>query len=323
MDKNYSLVCAIEEVKMTWTSTLWTICASVINITIDYAATFLDGIGSLASTVGGAGMAVGSIVEEQINPSYFISIETPGQLTVGIDIPSLGLDINQTIPFNYLITEEGQLLYNSQNYLAPQSVMLVSTLLVVSGTVLKVLSANLDKWREYKEDKHFLKKHKNIDYLAPPVRREYRYCSTAALYRSLSYSALSYVVVSGVFSFSSLRNAIQSITYPSSGDEYVVGENYNGPVANRQFPVVINYQQNGSVLGLLVEENAQVQAIANVTYGGGVFFKAKDKPDLPIVVPIIVAVSTDQLSRFFKSKALHERDKRIREAQDNQYSLIY
>ncbi len=73
---------------------------------------------------------------------------------------------------------------------------------------------------------------------------------------------------------------------------------------------------------LLIEQTAKAKAVANVTYGGGLFFKANNESHFPVVAPAIIAVSADQFSRFFRRKAIKARDDRIVEARELRYGIL-
>ena len=98
-------------------------CTSVVDAGFNYAATILSNVGSLSAMAGGAGLAFAYVADEQLHATYYGIAHTPGELLVGINIPALNFNISEVIPFQHVLTKEGQMTYNSQSYLTPQFVI--------------------------------------------------------------------------------------------------------------------------------------------------------------------------------------------------------
>ena len=258
---------------MSWVNKLWNVCTLAADVGVNYATTLLSGVGSLAAMVGGAGRAVAYVTEEQLNASFYGSAYTPGELVIGINIPSLHFNLSQIIPFQHVLTKEGQMAYSSENYISTQSISAVSSMLILGGGFLKATSAQVRKWHDYRDDKKELKKDK-IDYLTPPSKAEYRYSSAEAALAALSQASASGALVGGVLSFSNLKDLAESFTYPSSGGMNNLNISYPGPLSSIAIPVELDLKQNTTLeipildIKLLIEQTASAKAIANITYGG-------------------------------------------------------
>lgn len=313
---------------MGWVNKFWTACTYVIDAGVSFSSTILDGVGSLSAAAGGAGLAVAVVVDGQLNASYYGSAYTPGELVVGINVPVLNFNLSETIAFEHQLSKEGLLSFNSSSYLTPQMLSLASSVLIAGGSLLKVAGACLKKWNDYRDDKKLLKEKHKIDYLLPPTKAEYRNSSAEAALLALSHAAISGAVVGSVFSFSSLNELKGCFTYPSSGPMMNKSQHYLGPVTLTSIPVVLDLKQNTTLelpivdVQLIIEQTASAKAVANVTYGGGVFFNAKNNTSFPVVVPATLAIVAHQASRFFSKKTNQARDERMAEARDMRYGML-
>lgn len=313
---------------MSWVNKFWTACTYAVDAGVSLSSTILNGVGSLSAAAGGAGLAFAVVADEQLKASYYASAFTPGELVVGINVPALNFNINETISFQHQLTKEGQQSFNSSSYLTPQTLSIASSVLIAGGSLLKVAGACLKKWNDYRDDKKFLKEKHQIDYLLPPTKAEYGNSSAEAALLALSQAAISGAVVGSVLSFSSLNKFKGCFTYPSSGPMINTSQYYLGPVTFTSIPVVLDLKQNTTLelpivdVQLIIEQTASAKAIANVTYGGGVFFNAQNNTSFPVVVPAVLAIAAHQASRFFSKKTSQARDERMVEARDMPYRAL-
>jgi hypothetical protein len=313
---------------MQWVKNLWSACTTVVGTGIDYAANFLNKLGSLSSMVGGAGLAVASVVEEEVNVAYYGSAYVPGKLHIDISVPQLKIKINETIPYSHTWSKQGEMLYDSKNYLTPQAIGMVSAMLVISGTLVQVVAANIKIKRRYIEDRKVLVVEENIGDFAPPSKDEYKYAMAEAACRSVTHASLSYAIVGSILSFSYLNQFSEYFTYPTKGQPAADGSSYIGPVMSELIPVSIEVQENITVtlpdfdIQLLIEQTANAEAVANVSYGGGLFFKAKNKVQPVVVAPALLALGTHAAGNFFERKAIRARDARIAETHASEYRLL-
>ncbi len=128
-----------------------------------------------------------------------------------------------------------------------------------------------------------------------------------------------------VIRYLGLTNTNHHFTYPSSANQSVNSSNYCGPVDTTMIPVEFVLNQNATIdlpvvhINLSVDEIIDATAMANLSYGGGLFFKSNNHSNIPIIAPAVLGAGTNLASTFFAKKAMRLRDERILEAQQNGY----
>ena len=314
---------------MRWIDTLNSTYHLIVDTTIKAAANTFNVLGSLSCMAGGASLVFSYIVDERLNASLYGSANTTGQLFVTIDSTELNFKFNETIPFQHLLQENMQITYHSRDYLEPHTVFVASMVLTFAGGILKLLSANIGLWQRRQEDQRYMKSKYSTDFFKPPSFREYLDTSASSLCSSLAFLAFSSAVLGCILQYSKFRDARYSFTYPSHGSDPLDSTYYKGPITSTLVPITLDVQRNVSVnlpidgLKIIVQELFALTAVANTSYGGGLFFSAHNSDDFPVVVPaVIVGTSAYLFGSFFETKLVHQRDERLLEASTRGYGPL-
>ena len=299
---------------MKWRDKFWSAYGVVANTTIDITANALNAVGSLACMAGGAGFAIAYVLDETLTASYFGSAHTTGEVTVDAGIAAFDSHVHEVFPFQQDDKMVGGLTYNLKNYLHPDTVRAASGICLGSGTVLRVMGANLKLWQQSRIEKAYFKSHHGVA-IDSPSSEEYLLVNSESVFGSLSYTFVSASAAAIVINGSGLIGSHQSVTYPADGKGLMNSTHYSGPVASYVIPVAYKIGKNisfpffGKAVEAIITE--KVDAVANTTYGGGLFFQSHVTLNPPIVIPGLVGSSAHLASSFFSMKAREKRDERI------------
>lgn len=146
-------------------------------------------------------------------------------------------------------------------------------------------------------------------------------------FRSLTQASLSYSLVGAFLSFELNRLATTDFTYPEEGP-LLTDSIYSGPITSELVPFQLDIGKNITIdipfinVSLLIQQTANAKAAVNVSYGGGLFFKGRNKVQPMIVAPALFALGTHAAGTFFERKANRARDARIADSHDAPYGLI-
>lgn len=312
---------------MSWTDKFWTAYGMVLDATIDVTATALNGIGSVACMLGGAGFATSYAIDEKLNASYYGSANTVGQVNLGFDFLAFDYSINETIPIQHYDQMTGSVSYSMNDYIHPDTVRIGSAIFVTSGAILRALSANIKLWQQSRDDKRFFKHHYGVD-IDRPHAQEYAFVNAESVCHSLYYTFTSSAIAGAVIHYSGLVGTNHSVTYPLVADQHVSSSSYNGPVNTVLIPIEFKLDRNitidlpGLEDPVLVEEIVNANGMVNATYGGGLFFNSHSSSSFPVAVPAGAGISAYLASSFFSKKSKHHRDERIHQAQAIGYGSL-
>ncbi|MCL9683263.1 hypothetical protein [Legionella maioricensis] len=307
---------------MGWRDRFWSAYGVVVDTTIEITANTLNMVGSLACVIGGAGFAISFAIDEVLNASYYGSVAAMGAVKLSVEFESFDYRINETIPFDDSFQKSDGISYLVKDYLHKDAVQITSAALFSSGTVLRVLGANMKQWQQGRVDKAHYKNRLGVD-IPSPTGKEYLYTNAESLFGSLSYTFLSTAVTGAVIK-AQVISPTQHLTYPDKGRIQVNEPYYKGPVTEVSIPLAYTFVRNISLdlFGFALLK-ARAQGLANATYGGGLFLQPADNPpDPPVVLPAALGASAYLVNNFFSKKLIHLRDERImQETNDNQLSI--
>jgi hypothetical protein len=296
---------------MEWRDYFWSAYGVVVDTTIEVTANTFNMVGSLACMLGGVGFAVSFAIDEVLNASYYGSVNAMGAVKLSAKFESFDYKINDTIPGGDSFQKSGGIAYLLTDYLHKDTVQITSAVLFSSGTVLRGLGANMKLWHQGRVDKAYYKDRLGVE-IPSPTGKEYLYTNAESQSGSFSYAFLS-SAVTGVVIRSQIISPTQSLTYPDKGAIHVNATHYKGPVNAASIPLDYTLLKNISLDGLgLVLLKAQIEGLANATYGGGLFVQPANAPaDPPIAVPAAVGGIAYLANNFFFKKLVHLRDERI------------
>ena len=143
---------------MRWRDRLWSAYGVVVDTTIEITANTLNMVGSLACMLGGAGFAMSFAIDEVLNASYYGAANAMGAVKLSVEFESFDYRINETIPFEDSFQKSDGIAYLLKDYLHQDAVQTTSVLLFSSGTVLRVVGANMKQWQQGRVDKAYYKK---------------------------------------------------------------------------------------------------------------------------------------------------------------------
>ncbi|BCA94071.1 hypothetical protein TUM19329_04320 [Legionella antarctica] len=311
---------------MGWRDRLWSAYGVVVDTTIESVSNTFNATGSLACIAGGAVFAISFKIDEALNASYYGAVHAMGTVILSAEFNEFNYRVNETIPFEDSLQKSGGVAYLMSDYLHKDVVYTTSALLISSGTVLRALGANIKQWQQGRTDKAYYNTHHGVMISSPAVQ-EFLYTNAESLSGSLAYTCLS-AAIAGTFISSQVISPRQSLTYPCEGEFLVNETDYNGPVTGVSIPLAFMVTRNITLdlLGVALIK-AQVEGLANATYGGGLFLKPADKPsdnasEPPSTLPAVIGVSAYLANSFFTKKLVHLRDERImQETNYNQISI--
>lgn len=314
---------------MKWIDTCWSACKTVVNTTINAAVSALESVGSLACVAGGVAFSLSYEMDETVTGSYYASGYVTGNVTFQATAPKLdNYTFSTIVPFTHYLQQDGGLTYSLTELISPETVRIVSAILSASGTGLRLLGANLKTWQQGRADSQFLQERFRVKAINPTAR-EYLYMNAHSLFSSVSYISMGSAVTAGAIQWSGLLNYKPEITFPHSSQQAISSEHYSGPVTNVMIPLKYDLPpQNESIVlpivDVPVEVDVQVDAVAlaNTTYGGGVFFASGSKGNFPVEAPALIGTSAYLAGNFFATKARNLRSERLIEAERRGYDLI-
>lgn len=312
---------------MSWMDKFWTAYGVVVNTAIDTTASTLNAMGSIACKIGGVGFAMSYGMDETIKASYYGSANSIGQVNMGIDLVKYKYSINGSIPFQYDTQRDGGASYHIKDYIHPDTVRAASALFTLSGTALRVLSANIKQWQQGREDTRYIKNKYGVQTTGTSIK-EYFYVTAGTVCSSLSDSLLSCAATSTLINYSGIIGSNYHFTYPKTSSATVKSSNYQGPVQSSLIPLGLKIEQNITrklpyiPVDVLIQEKIEANALINATYGGGLSFKSNDNTNLPAAIPASLGIGAYLASTFFARKAARQRDDRMQETHRLAYDMV-
>lgn len=323
---------------MSWTKTFWSACSYVTDVSLSVTSYTLDSVGSLACFLGGVGLTSSQALDETIDASYLGAAKTVGMVQFDIQVRQFQYRIHETQPFARYDQMDGGSRFQVTDYLNPQIVQLYSGMCILSGTALKVMSANLNLFRQGLQDrKRFKNSHGSP--LDMPYGTEFVMVTTGSMARSLALTAYGIGLAGIVIECSGLVGSSKNMTYPGDGP-IMSGKNYTGPVTSTLMPMEFSMAKNVTFkwpfperiirlpspfnynftipaveYNVLIELAGSAKGALNATYGGGAFFKSNSPHYTTHIASSLttgVLASLLELSMF--KLAQKQRDYRIYEA---------
>ena len=292
---------------------------SIINVAINTAASVLDTAGSIACSVGGMGFAAAQAIDKTFQASYAGSAVGWGGLEISGNLDHL-FGINYTLPLRVSKAMDGEKLYHLTDYVESGMIYTASAVILSSGIVLKGLGSTLKKVQQYREDDQFTQLNYGTQ-IERPVAREFLQSQITSLSSSLTIAMLSYNAGICLAYYSSLLNSALQLTYPIQGEQHADSTYYHGPLTTTTYPVDVTLDPQQITVDIPYIGNVSlfldmaVKGAANVTGGGGFFFK--ENGPAPIAPPVSITASSlggssaYLLSNFFAKKELEARDLRL------------
>lgn len=300
---------------MKWREGFWGLCTYVIDATITVTANSLNIVGTLACQLGGALFSLSYTADEEINAAYFSSAVVNGRVDFSVNVTKLNYNIkNDTLFFNDNFNKTGGLSGNLQSYISPNSIIKACLILVGSGTLLKLSGTNLQYWQNTRLDKRLYQSQYQLP-LSNAGLKEFSYVSLGAVFNSLA-DVFKIQTVTGTFiHFSKLFNSTLGFTYPERGN-ISHSTNYNGPIISVTVPLSYAFNENITISGgeMNVQASGVANALANISYGAGLFFSPNRHPEPPIAIPATLGLTSQLSGTFFTSKARQLREGRVHEA---------
>lgn len=279
---------------------------------------------SSLSCVFGSGACVASyIIDEVLNASFYGLSNTTGSVVLGVDVRELNVQLNDTIPFQNILQQQGQLTYNSRDYLEPNTVFYVGIMMSLSAALLKIISAQLAFWAQNNEMQSYVRTEYKNTFFKPSFRRDYVDVGMKAFLDSSTLFCVSCAIIGTILSYSPLHNAHYSFTYPESGPSvFNNNSDYLGPLAKASFPLSIFIQKNRSLdfllesFNLSTSEMIGAHALANVSYGGGLFLTANNTKSFPLALPYVAGLLTFSLGDLLRRRLEHRQLERLQDCKE-------
>lgn len=301
---------------MDWTDKIWKTASWVASTSAGAAASALNVVGSWACAAGGAGFAASFSMAGTVKEGYAAWGNAAGAVNIGFEVPSYNYGINRTIPLHFDVYKHGGATYDFNQYVKPESVQSISTILILSGILLRVMGANLAQFQQgVSENKEF--KQRQGHEVRYPQFEEYVHASSDSLLGSLTFVLMSSALTNTLINCSGLMGAEKSFTKPAASNSTVNDTYYQGPVENIIKTVGYKTEQDFNVtipgvnLTLNVTAIFDALGVINATYGGGIFFKSDSTPDAPIAGPAIAGAAAWLASNFFAKKLKKVHDDRV------------
>lgn len=309
---------------MSWINKFWTAYDYATSTVINSTAAALSTVGSLACKVGGAGFALSYAIDETVKGSYYGLANAVGKIDMGIDIIQFSYSINGTLPFQQSFQKEDGMSYHLKDYLRADVLRAASGIFSVSGLFLNVISANIKKWQQGRDDKKYIKNKYGKESTGATLK-EHIYESAAIACSSLTDSFISCAITSSIINYSGLIGSNKSITYPYTSPWRINSTQYQGPVQSTLFPLSYKIEQNKTLnlpfIGQVdILQKVLGEALLNVTGGGGLFFKSNNKTSLPTAIPASLGITTHLTGSFFANKATRQRDNRMQPIHSVEYA---
>jgi hypothetical protein len=203
--------------KMKFTDKLWVVCGWVVQTAIKVTADTMEVVGSLACMAGGTGFAASFAMNETLTTSYYGSANTDGNINLNVQVKQFSYTLNHTVPFQYFTEKDGSATYTLTDYIQAITVQSASAICFASGTGLRILSANINKWQQNRVDKN----HYSELRIARATLNEHLYVSANSICSSFSYALFSSLVTGLFISYVNPIGSKHNYTYPSSGAELV------------------------------------------------------------------------------------------------------
>ena len=297
---------------MSWKTKLWSACGMVIDTAIDLTANTFNVVGSIACMVGGAAYSFSQVLDESLNASYYGAADTYGVVTIDASLASIHFQTNES--FHQQEKALAGIKYNLQDYINPVTVRQVSTIFVASGSALRLMGDNIRLWRQGKIDQAFYKSEHNLE-ITRPSRIEHFYASAESVCGSLTYTCAGIPLAGIPIQLSKLVGSHQDLTFPANGVLWVNTTHYSGPLASKSFPLSYKFGRNYSIdffhMKIRADIEERVEAVANTSYGGGLFFQSNAKTNPPIAIPAVIGLTLSRVNNSFFRSGVVERDKRI------------
>lgn len=307
------------------------VCGVIVDTALDATASVLTTSGSVACAIGGMGFALAQGMNKTFTASYYGKASALGDLAVNGTIENTFFGFNYSLPMSIERTRNGEDFYNLTDYTNPGVVLWSSSVCVAGGFFLKSVGNTLKRWQQYRYDERYNTLYCNLS-LPAPSAQDFLLIGQRSLCDSFTIAMLSHSIMSGVVSYSDLFNANLRFTYPFTGDHPVNSTYYNGPVARESYPVDFKFNpQTVTMKFPYVGEktillNMSAQGIANVTYGGGVFFKENHSATVPpLLTQTLTAIgglSAYMAGNFFARKERYKRDNELQAQQVKEDTAI-
>ncbi|WP_058480949.1 hypothetical protein [Legionella waltersii] len=313
---------------MKWTDVLWGSYNFVTSTAIDAVATALNVVGSAACIVGGAGVSISNYMQETLSTGYFGGVNILGDVSLNTTVLEMQYSFQETMPFkqNLISTSDGKT-FSLQDWADPSKVMWYSYAIVLGGTSLRLMGANLSKWKEGNTDFEHYKNKDGIE-IAKPSRTEHLYTTAESLANSIAFASFS-----SLFSKVTIDTVLwflegKLFSYPAQSNETTDSKDYKGPVGEKDFPLDFATSKNITLnlekfLTLHVNEAINATAMTSVKYGGGAVIKpSNDKRVALGLASGVLAFGAWKAGGFFANKVRLERDKRVPEMEHKEYKSL-
>jgi hypothetical protein len=313
---------------MKWTDVLWGSYNFVTSTAIDLVATTLNVVGTAACLVGGAGITISNYMQETLSTGYFGGVNVSGDVSLNTTVIEMQYSFQETMPFqrNLISTSDGTT-FALKDLADPSKVMWYSYAIVVGGTSLRMMGANLSKWKEGRSDFEQYKSISGIE-IAKPSSKEYLYTTAESLANSIALASVSSLSSKITLDTVLLLLDGKLFSYPAQSNESTDSKDYKGPVGEKDFPLDFSVSKNITLdlekyLKLHVNEAINATAMTSVKYGGGAVVKPSG--DQRVVLGLtsgVIAFGAWKAGGFFASKSRLERDKRVPESEHREYSRL-
>lgn len=306
---------------MGWTQNVSRVYNWGLNQLVNSIASVLNTTANLMTLTGGAGLAIAQDWNKTLAAGYHGQIHADGALELNAQVLDTGIDLNYNLPLQVNDQRDGQWQQNLKQYAHPEWIFYMSGCLIGGSFLLKTGANWLHQWQQYREDlAHYPMQHEL--FLAAPSSKEYGFGIISALSTTLSFSAASYLATSIILQ-ELIKAPAAEYEYPLSGETFVNGTYYQGPVATETYPFSFNLDPDEFKMQLPYLGNTTVlvkmtvKGLAHVTYGGALYLLENAQPILPVAltraVGGVIGASSYLLKNSLFRKAVLHRDQRVHE----------
>lgn len=297
---------------MGWQDVMRTAGAKVLDVT----AKSLKRASYWASTSGGAGIALSQALDKPFNVSYAGRGRAEGDIDVNATLINSGYSIHFKLPLTANEEADGGYFFNLENFTNPYFVRMLSLGMIGASFTLKAAENMIKKLQQYQLDTQTYPLI-NGKKIPRPTNKEFFYLIAEPTVETTAEVLWGHMMMTTLINYTPILSSEVTKTIPASGNSYINGTFYKGPIAEGEKPFQIKLDDAA------VPVWGDIQALFRITiegvfhYGYGAAVKLQPSAPALLPAPASIAITTtlalagDSIHSFFSRKTELERDQRI------------